>query len=74
MYDISSSISPECKHVISLMMFLPTPAQRRAMKPETRRDRVETSLDLNPREVPRNLVAVFNILEMLVGVTSLNCP
>ena len=48
--------------------------QRRAIAPEVRKEQVETSLALNLRKVPRNVTAVFNVLEILVGVTFLHLP
>ena len=55
-------------------MPLLVPEQRMAIAPEFRKEQVETSLALNLRKVPRNVTAVFNVLEILVGVTFLHLP
>ena len=44
------------------------------MVPAARRNRAETLLSLNPTEVPRDLMEVFNVLEMSVGMKLLHFP
>ena len=53
-------------------MLLLTLVQRRAILPAARREWSEALLALNPRESPGNVMAVFKVLDMLLGVTFLH--
>ena len=44
------------------------------MAPANQRERLDMLLDLNPRYGPRNVTAVFKVLEILVGVTPPHLP